>query len=92
MPIVKRFEPSESKDILKKSFINLTDFYILLGKQCERNRLMFKEIKLKIKNDLAEKGKRLPSSDHVPLNLVLYYLKDFGITRKSVLATAAAFE
>ena len=92
MTIVKRFEPSESKDILKKSFINLTDFYILLGKQCERNRLMFKEIKLKIKNDLAEKGKRLPSSDHVPLNLVLDYLKDFGITRKSVLATAAAFE
>ena len=92
MPIVKRFEPSESKDILKKSFINLTDFYILLGKQCEQNRLMFKEIKLKINNDLAEKGKRLPDSDHVPLNLVLDYLKDFGITRKSVLATAAAFE
>jgi hypothetical protein len=53
---------------------------------------MFKEIKLKIKNDLAKKGKRLPDSDHVPLNLVLDYLKDFGITRKSVLATAAAFE
>lgn len=92
MPIVKRFEPSESKDILKKSFINLTDFYILLGKQCEQNRLMFKEIKLKIKNDLAKKGKRLPDSDYVPLNLVLDYLKDFGITRKSVLITAAAFE
>ena len=76
MPIVKRFEPSESKDILKKSFINLTDFYILLGKQCEQNRLMFKEIKLKIKNDLAKKGKRLPDSDYVPLNLVLDYLKD----------------
>ena len=53
---------------------------------------MFKEIKLKIKKDLAEKGKRLPDSDHVPLNLVLDYLKDYGITRKSVLTTAEAFK
>lgn len=92
MPLVKHFEPIESKDILKKPFINLTDFYKLMGKQCEQYRLMFKEIKLKIKKDLAEKGKRLPDSDHVPLNLVLDYLKDYGITRKSVLTTAEAFK
>lgn len=92
MPIVKRFEPEESKNVLKKSFINLSDFYILLGKQCEQNRQMFKEIKQQIKKDLAEKGKRLPDSDYVPLNLVLDYLRDFGITRKSILTTAEVFK
>lgn len=92
MPLVKYYEPVDSKNVLKKSFINLTDFYMLMGKQCEQYRLMFKEIKMNIKKDLADKRMRLPDSDYVPLNLVLNYLKDYGITRKSILTTAQAFE
>jgi len=86
------YEPAESKDILKKTFINQNDFYILLGRKCEQNRLLFLEIKAKIKEDLAKNGKRLLDSRHIPLNRALEYLKDYGISRKGILSNAEAFK
>lgn len=89
---VEQYEPKESAEILKKQFIRQDDFFKLIGRKSDQNRIMFLEIKEQIKKDLAEKGKRLPDSKHLPLGLVLDYLKDYGITRESILENAQAFK
>ena len=82
------YDPKESVKILKKQFILQEEFFILIGRKCVGNQKMFNEIKGAIKKDLAEKGKSLPDARHLPLGLVLEYLKDYGITRESILESA----
>ena len=89
---VEHYEPKESAAILKKQFIRQEDFFILIGRKCEEHRKMYIEIKKCIKKDLEEKGKSLPDSRHLPIGLVLDYLKDYGITRESILENARAFK
>jgi hypothetical protein len=82
------YDPKESVKILKKQFILQEEFFILVGRKCVGNQQMFNEIKKCIKKDLESKGKSLPDSRHLPLGLVLEYLKDYGITRESILESA----
>lgn len=89
---VVQYEPKESLDALKKQFIRQEDFYKLLGRKCEQHRLMFMTIKEEIKKDLQVKGKCLPDSRHLPIGLVFDYLKDYGITRETILENARAFK
>lgn len=86
---VAEYEPKESVKILKKQFIRQEDFYILLGRKCEAHQKMYNKIKGEIKKDLESKSKSLPDSRHLPLGLVLEYLKDYGITRESILESAS---
>ena len=86
------YDPKESAKILKKQFILQEEFFILIGRKCVGNQKMFNEIKECIKKDLAEKGKSLPDSRHLPLGLVLDYLKDYGITREAILENAGVFK
>lgn len=86
---VIEYEPKESAKVLKKQFIDQTDFFKLLGRKCESHQKMYIKIKECIKKDLDEKGKNLPDCRHLPLGLVMEYLKDYGITRESILESAA---
>ena len=83
------YEAKESAKVLKKQFIDQSDFFKLLGRKCESHQKMYIEIKECIKKDLESKSKSLPDSRHLPLGLVLEYLKDYGITRESILASAS---
>lgn len=84
----KYYEPKESIKILKKHWINQKDFYVLIGKENESIRQLFIAMKEQIKKDLSDKGKLLPDNRHLPIGLVLDYLKDYGITRESILENA----
>lgn len=86
------YEPKDSMKILKKTFINQEEFFVLIGKKTENNRQMFLRIREEIKKDLNSKGKRLPDTRHLPLGLVLDYLKDYGITRETILDNAKHFK
>ena len=86
------YEPKDSMKILKKTFINQEEFFVLIGKKTENNRQMFLQIREEIKKDLNSKGKRLPDTRHLPLGLVLDYLKDYGITRETILDNAKHFK
>ena len=85
---VIEYEPKESAKVLKKQFIDQSDFFKLLGRKCESHQKMYNKIKGEIKKDLESKSKSLPDSRHLPLGLVLEYLQDFGITRESILESA----
>ena len=82
------YDPKESVKILKKQFILQEEFFILVGRKCVGNQKLFNEIKECIKKDLEKMNKSLPDKRHLPLGLVLEYLKDYGITRESILESA----
>lgn len=80
MEIKTNFKDIE--EVLKKTFIKLDDFYILMGKKSESIRKLFINIRIAIVEKLSKVGKRLPDSKHLPLSLVLEYLSDYGITKE----------
>lgn len=86
---VVEYEPKESVKILKKQFINQTEFFVLIGKKSEAHQKLFNQIKECIKKDLEKMNKSLPDKRHLPLGLVLKYLEDYGVTRESILESAS---
>ena len=89
---VVHYQPKDSAEVLKKQFIRQEDFFKLIGRKSEENRKMYIEIKKEIKKHLEARGKCLPDAHHLPIGLVLDYLKDYGITREAILENARAFK
>lgn len=80
--VAKTLNADRTNGILKQKFINRKDFIDLLGLEGRKGNEFYSTIKQEIKKELEIKGLRLPDKYHVPLDLVLKHLKQYGIVYK----------
>ena len=75
----KTLDKERTIEILKQKFINRKDFIDLLGLEGRKSSEFYSTIRDEIKKELDTKGLRLPDKYHIPLDLVLKHLKQYGI-------------
>ena len=80
--VAKTLDKERTVEILKQKFINRKDFIDLLGLEGRKGSEFYSTIRDEIKKELDTKGLRLPDKYHIPLDLVLKHLKQYGIVFK----------
>ena len=80
----------EKLELITKLYLSRTEIIALMDLSDKRNAAnkIIKKMKDEIESQLSASGKILPDSNHFPTDLVLKYLKDYGITKQQLIANA----